>query len=122
MRTILQRYYSEILDTMRPVARECGYALAVHGSMKRDLDLIALAWRPDPESPSLMADKLARSIGVTFAHLVNFADPHRFIYHIITPKYRRLEDGEKIAEGFIDLSVARTGLYYADSPSGKGEK
>jgi len=36
--------YAQLLPRFREVARSKGYALAVHGSMVRDLDLIAVPW------------------------------------------------------------------------------
>lgn len=40
----LEAFYRRILPAVRTAARECGYALAAHGSMRRDLDLIAAPW------------------------------------------------------------------------------
>lgn len=34
-----------ILPPMRRVAKDCGYALTVHGSLNRDIDLVAVPWR-----------------------------------------------------------------------------
>ncbi len=36
--------YERILPVIRKVAKECGYAIGVHGSGQRDLDLIAAPW------------------------------------------------------------------------------
>ena len=113
----MKAYYESILPGMREEARAHGYALAVHGSMTHDLDLIALAWSARASSPAVVADAVAGAIGVKFAHLVDQTNPHRFVFHIITSRYRQLEDGEKVAEGFIDLSVAKTGIYSADRRS-----
>lgn len=33
-----------ILPSLRRVAKEAGYALAVHGSLNRDIDLVAVPW------------------------------------------------------------------------------
>lgn len=33
-----------ILPPMRRVAKEAGYAITVHGSLNRDIDLVAVAW------------------------------------------------------------------------------
>jgi len=33
-----------IVQIVRPVARALGYAIAVHGSLERDLDLVAIPW------------------------------------------------------------------------------
>ncbi|GGB68817.1 hypothetical protein [Deinococcus soli (ex Cha et al. 2016)] len=41
-----------------------GYALAVHGSLHRDLDLIAVAWREDADSPEVLVENLCRWEGL----------------------------------------------------------
>jgi hypothetical protein len=38
-------FYKALISALRYVAERCGYALAVHGSLKRDIDLIACPWR-----------------------------------------------------------------------------
>lgn len=38
----------DILEPMRIAARGCGYALALHGSLSRDIDLVAIPWTSDP--------------------------------------------------------------------------
>jgi hypothetical protein len=40
----LQSFYLGILPKIKEAARECGYALAHHGSLRRDLDLLAVPW------------------------------------------------------------------------------
>lgn len=47
-----------ILPAVREVARFNGYAVAVHGSLKRDIDLIAIAWTDQ----AIPADDLARAV------------------------------------------------------------
>jgi hypothetical protein len=37
-------YYLSLLDDIRKAARELGYAIAIHGSLSRDFDLIAAPW------------------------------------------------------------------------------
>lgn len=49
---------SILLPALREVARRHGYAIAVHGSLERDIDLIAVPWRDHAYS----ADDLARAI------------------------------------------------------------
>lgn len=34
-----------ILPPMRRAAKDCGYAITVHGSLNRDIDLVAIPWR-----------------------------------------------------------------------------
>ena len=46
--------YANLFASMVPIAREHGYALAVHGSVKRDLDLIAVPWVEAPSAPEAL--------------------------------------------------------------------
>jgi hypothetical protein len=36
--------YAQLLPRIRTAGKELGYAIAVHGSMQRDLDLVAIPW------------------------------------------------------------------------------
>ncbi len=48
-------YLERRIAAIRAVARACGYAVAVHGSMARDVDLVAVAWTDDAvDATSLM--------------------------------------------------------------------
>jgi hypothetical protein len=40
----IEVFYASILPGIREAAKACGYAIGVHGSMRRDLDLIAIPW------------------------------------------------------------------------------
>jgi hypothetical protein len=40
-----------------------GYALAIHGSLLNDMDLIACPWTEDVSSPESLAEKLMEHIG-----------------------------------------------------------
>lgn len=42
--------YAWMVPRLTEVARDCGYALGVHGSMHRDLDLIAVPWVDEAKS------------------------------------------------------------------------
>lgn len=55
-----RRYVAILLPALREVARRNGYALAVHGSLERDIDLVAAPWREGATSAeSLIADLFA---------------------------------------------------------------
>ena len=51
-------FYVSRLNAIREAARECGYAIGVHGSLRRDMDLIAVPWVDEHTD----ADTLARAI------------------------------------------------------------
>ena len=40
----LYNYYLKIIPVIRQVARDLGYAIGVHGTLSKDLDLIAVPW------------------------------------------------------------------------------
>jgi hypothetical protein len=44
MTTMNAGFFAFTYSHLIPIARECGYALGLHGSMQRDLDLIAVPW------------------------------------------------------------------------------
>lgn len=54
----IQDVCDRLLPVIREAARTCGYAIGVHGSMVRDLDLIAAPWTDDATS----AEELATTI------------------------------------------------------------
>lgn len=56
-----------ILPPMRRVAKDFGYAITVHGSLNRDIDLVAIPWREhNVVTPEVLVTKLCPAIaGVT---------------------------------------------------------
>ena len=55
-------YAACVYPEMAELFRRCGYALAVHGSMQRDFDLIAVPWVDSPTP----CEKVVRSITETW--------------------------------------------------------
>jgi hypothetical protein len=47
-----------VLAKIRFAAKECGYAIGVHGSLRRDLDLIAVPWIEKPADKNELAVKI----------------------------------------------------------------
>lgn len=56
-------FYAVILPVAIAAARACGYALAVHGSMADDLDLIAVPWVDEAKSDIELVDALCKAVG-----------------------------------------------------------
>jgi hypothetical protein len=50
--------YAKTITPLRERARELGYALTVHGSIKRDIDLVAIPWIDEAAPPQELADAL----------------------------------------------------------------
>jgi hypothetical protein len=54
-------YYANLLPELRLAAQSCGYALAVHGTMARDLDLIAAPWDDKCTSDKELAECISKA-------------------------------------------------------------
>lgn len=49
--TVRPLMYHELLPKLIYTARGLGYCIAIHGSMQRDLDLVAIPWTEDAVAP-----------------------------------------------------------------------
>lgn len=50
--------FAAMLPGLQQTARECGYALAVHGSMQTDLDLVAVPWHDEATDAEALVEAL----------------------------------------------------------------
>lgn len=57
-----RRFVAEQLEGVRAEARELGYALAVHGSLTRDVDIVAVPWTDDAAPAELLVDAVVRAV------------------------------------------------------------
>lgn len=89
-----------ILPAVRTAARFKGYAVTVHGSVKRDIDLVAIAWTDQAAPPEELLKAVTGAIGGILgnclAHHGPTAKPHgRIAYTLIHPGFI----------GYVDLSI-----------------
>jgi hypothetical protein len=95
-------FYACLLPELRQIAIDHGYTLAIHGSMARDLDLIAVPWAEQVQDHEIMVDKMLQAIGGTIfgAMLPQPGDkPHGRIVYTLSI----------LGDWFIDLSVIPKG-------------
>ena len=85
-------------------ARRLGYALAVHGSMKRDVDLIAVPWTEDAVSAGELVKAFAEMCN---GYLAQSRPGHGERYRVptIKPHGRRAYSIHLGGGPYIDLSV-----------------
>lgn len=57
----MNRY--EAIGLARRAAKQHGYAIAVHGTLKRDVDLVAIPWIEAASGPRKLARAVAEAIG-----------------------------------------------------------
>lgn len=50
--------YEKLIEPLRARARELGYALGVHGTLKRDIDIIACPWTSEAVEANELAEQL----------------------------------------------------------------
>lgn len=64
-------YYDKLIEPLREEARRLGYAIGVHGTLKRDIDLIAVPWTAEAVDAKTLADALCVKIGEVngFVHM-----------------------------------------------------
>lgn len=55
--------YVFLMPAMIKAAQKCGYALAIHGSMERDFDLVAVPWTVEAVSVEELVLALRASVG-----------------------------------------------------------
>lgn len=61
---ILDPDYARFLSKARIIAKMYGYAIAVHGSCCRDLDVVAIPWTAQAIAPSLLVARIEAHTGL----------------------------------------------------------
>jgi hypothetical protein len=85
------------------VARDCGYAVALHGSVKRDLDVVAVPWTEDAVSADRLLREFANVTGGYYRHQKPAKKPHgRIAYALVLDN----AGGDAV---YIDVSVMPRG-------------
>jgi hypothetical protein len=57
----MQQFYLSRLPAIREAAKACGYAIGLHGSGRRDFDLMAMQWIDDCATPDELAHAIAKA-------------------------------------------------------------
>jgi len=57
-------YAAALYPDLAKLARDHGYALAVHGSLRRDFDLICIPWTPAPSTPRAVIDAITSTFAI----------------------------------------------------------
>lgn len=93
--------FAYLYDTLVVVARNLGYALALHGSMTRDLDLIACPWTADAVPAAVLIAAINESAG-------------GFVYEESLGNPREGRDPEQKPHGRLAWSLHFNGQPYID--------
>ena len=96
---------------VREVAREHGYAIGVHGSQARDIDLVAVPWMVEAVSAQDLVDAICEALSLRERKVNLYADPAgpRIMPNPEPKPWGRLGwslDGCPPPWKYLDLSVA----------------
>lgn len=101
---LTKEFYAAIWPALQFVARSCGYCLLTHGTLKTDIDLVAVPWRDH----AISQDRLAKKIQETAKAIIGTADDRKhaptkkpsgrvaYSFHLTPPETRG---------PYIDLSI-----------------
>lgn len=104
LREATGEYNKSVLDAILPAIRAAalfkGYAVAVHGSLKRDIDLIAVAWTEQAAPIDDLVHTVKGAIAGVLGNCITLGEPSkkphgRVAYTLIHPGH----------VGEIDLSI-----------------
>lgn len=56
------RTYAGLIEPMRKVARQLGYAITVHGSLVKDIDLVAVPWTDEAVAADVLIAVMIETI------------------------------------------------------------
>lgn len=60
------QFYSIVFEPLKAIAIKHGYNLLIHGSLDRDLDLLATPWVDDPKSHEVVLKEFCDYLGVNY--------------------------------------------------------
>lgn len=105
----LKSYYNSIIPTIREIAKEHGYAIAVHGSKTRDLDVMAMPWVKKAKAPETLAIALMKKLLVFENGMTGHSYTRKYWKENsvkANKPYGRLTYAIPVKQnGYIDLSV-----------------
>lgn len=91
-------FYAAMWNDFRQAAMDCGWALGLHGSLKADMDIMAMPWVENAVSADEMVERLIDCFG--FAR-----PPHCDVDKTSKPNGRVVYTIPIFADFYIDLNV-----------------
>jgi hypothetical protein len=106
----MQAFYMSRLPAIREAAKEHGYAIGLHGSTRRDFDLMAMQWREDASDKGALAHAIAvAACGITREGAYQWEQKPSGRFAVSIPicwtDHANPDFQNKLSIGHIDLSV-----------------
>lgn len=113
----LEAFYLSVLPAIREAAKNCGYAVGVHGSLRRDLDLIATPWVEEFSDKEILAREIHKAACGLEGQSYSWENkPNGRLATCFPICWTWHEDPMILSNGHIDLSVVSI------SPTNKTDK
>ncbi|MBL3522815.1 hypothetical protein IM876_09080 [Serratia plymuthica] len=74
--------YCSLYPALAEIARKHGYAMAIHGTMARDFDLICIPWIDEPSLPQAVVDEITATYATTDITNPGFKPHGRLAYSV----------------------------------------
>lgn len=87
--------YACLYPELAEITRKHGYALAAHGSLGRDFDLICIPWVESPSRPQMVVNEITRTFNIKEVGGPPSDKPHGRIAYSLSLSF---------GECFVDLS------------------
>lgn len=94
--------YCALYPELATIARAHGYALAIHGSLQRDMDLICIPWIELPADPEVVVDAITSRFHIKRVGGPPTVKPHGRLAYTVSVGF---------GECAIDLSFMPAGSY-----------
>lgn len=108
---IIDPDYGRIYTMVRKLAWEEGYAIGLHGSFTRDLDMVAVPWAEHVCAPQKLVNRILQATGLKSLHGDPGAKPHgRTAWTLMLPEF-----GDP---RFVDLSIMAAPSVSTQLPAG----
>lgn len=109
--------YAYYFMQLKEIAKEMGYNLVIHGSMARDLDLIAIPWVDNPKPELDLIDALYFELTEMKAHRDHWRDiymfkelpggRHSYVLNLNRRQSKRNGEYQDDPQYYIDISVTQ---------------
>ena len=103
-------YYAIMFQPLKEIALKYGYNLVLHGSLNRDMDLIAIPWQEELGDVDVMMKEFCDHVGGRINHEVPKDAPHGRKWYVIDI-YR---GGYFEGDGFHEITYFNDPQMYID--------
>jgi len=72
--------YAAMYAELAELCRSHGYALAIHGSLARDFDVVAIPWVKNPSEPQAVIDEITKKFAIEHITEIGHKEHGRIVY------------------------------------------